>query len=152
MLPRLLDGQLLGLKSLIWTQLIVIPAIPLLVVLEMLNSGSVNLKCTQYAIQTTRVVHGKARKTFSFPVNEVTQFQYVEEPNPFNGRSRYLSFVAGGKLIKCLTGLKRAEAKLILNELDRMGFDVVRTPAMSITVQGEQSAGRPGPGDRSSPR
>lgn len=138
-LPATLNDQSLVLKSLIWMQLIFLPVLPLLIVWEMLYSGSVNLKCTRDTVQATRMVCGKVRRIFFFPKNEVTRFQYVDGFNPLNGRSGYLSFFVGERSIKCLPGLKCVEAQLVLNELERMGFDVVSNPAMSGMVQMEQS-------------
>jgi hypothetical protein len=138
-LPATLNDQSLGLKLLVWMQLIFLPVLPLLIVWEMLYSGSVNLKCTRDAVQLTRMVFGKVRRNLSFSKNDVTRFQYVDGFNPLNGRSGYLSFFVGERLIKCLPGLKCVEAQLILNELERLGFDVVSSPAMSGMVQMEQS-------------
>jgi hypothetical protein len=139
MLPATLNNQSLIPLSMIWMELIVLPIFPLLIVWETLYSGTVNLKCTRDTIQTTRMVFGKVRRILSFPKSEVTRFQYVDGFNPLNGRSGYLSFFVGERLFKCLPGLKCVEAQLILNELERMGFDVVNNPAMSGMVQIERS-------------
>jgi hypothetical protein len=138
-LPATISDQSLGLKLLVWMQLIFLPVLPLLIVWEMLYSGAVNLKCTRDTVQTTRMVFGKVRRILSFPKNDVTRFEYVDGFNPLNGRSGYLSFFVGERIIKCLPGLKCVEAKLILNELERMGFDVVSNPALATMVQIEQS-------------
>jgi hypothetical protein len=113
--------------------------LPLTLALGVLYSGTVNLSCTQDKVQTTWMRLGKVKRVLSFPKNEVTRFQYVDGFNPFSGRSSYLCFSVGERLIKCLPGLKCVEAQLILNELERMGFDVVSNPAMSGMVQMEQS-------------
>jgi hypothetical protein len=104
-----------------------------------LYSGAVNLSCTQDEVQATWIRFGKVKRVLSFPKNEVTRFQYVDGFNPFSGRSSYLCFSVGERSVKCLPGLKCVEAQLILNELERMGFDVVNNPAMSGMVQMEQS-------------
>ncbi|MGA9669771.1 MAG: hypothetical protein WBQ94_11205, partial [Terracidiphilus sp.] len=105
--------------------------LPLTLALGVLYSGTVNLSCTQDKVQTTWIRFGKVRRILSFPKNEVTRFQYVDGLNPFGGRSSYLCFSVGERIIKCLPGLKCVEAKLILNELERMGFDVVSNPALA---------------------
>lgn len=127
-LPATLNDQSLALKSLIWMQLIFLPLLPLLIVWEMLYSGTVNLKCTRDTVQVTRMVCGNVRRILSFSKNEVTRFQYVDGFNPFSGRSSYLCFSVGERSIKCLPGLKCVEAQLVLNELERMGFDVESNP------------------------
>jgi hypothetical protein len=87
--------------------------LPLIIALGVLYSGAVNLTCTRDEVQATWIRFGKVK--------------------------RILTFLAGGKLVKCLPGLKCVEAQLILNELERMGFDVVRDPEMPTMVQVEQS-------------
>lgn len=141
-LPATLSNQLLGPKSMIWIELIFLPLFPLSIVWEMFYSGTVNLKCNRDTIWTTRIVCGKVRRILSFPKKDATRFQYVNGFNPLNGRSGYLSFFVGERLIKCLPGLKCVEAQLILKELERMGFDVVSNSAMSGMVQIEQSRRR----------
>jgi hypothetical protein len=113
--------------------------LPLIIALGVLYSGAVNLSCTQDEVQATWIRFGKVKRVLSFPKNEVTRFQYVDGFNPFSGRSSYLCFSVGERSVKCLPGLKCVEAQLILNELERMGFDVVNNPAMSGMVQMEQS-------------
>jgi hypothetical protein len=117
--------------------------LPLIIALGVLYSGAVNLSCTRDTVQATWIRFGKVRRVLSFQGAEVKQVRYVAGSNPFSGRADYLSFLAGGKLVKCLFGLKSVEAQLILNELERMGFDVVRDPEMSTMVQVEQSRRKP---------
>jgi hypothetical protein len=46
---------------------------------------------------------------------------------------------AAGKRIKMLYGLKSVEANKILNELQRLGFDVSRDPGMPMMVEMEEA-------------
>ena len=85
------------------------------------------------------MVCGKVRRVLTFPKKNVTRFQFVDGFNPLNGRSGHLSFFVGERSVECLPGLRCVEAQLILNELERMGFDVVSNPAMSGMVRMEQS-------------
>jgi hypothetical protein len=136
-LPATLNNQPLISKSMIWMELIVLPVFPLLIVWEILYSGTVNLKCTQDSVQITRLVWGKVRRVLSFPKSKVARFEYVEGMKLSSARSSYLRFFAGERMIKCLPGLKCTQAQLILNELERVGFDVLRDSEQPVNDSDE---------------
>jgi hypothetical protein len=113
--------------------------LPLIIALGVLYSGTVNLSCTQDKVQTTWIRLGKVKRVLSFSKADVTQFQYSDLFNPLSGRSSYLSFLVGGKIVKCLPGLKQTEAKMILNALRQIGYDVVNEPQPADTAEIEKS-------------
>jgi hypothetical protein len=54
--------------------------------------------------------------------------QYVAESVPLIGSPGLLCLSIGNRQVNVLPGLKCVEAMLILEELEQLGFDVVRDP------------------------
>ena len=116
--------QMTRIFSLLW------PSLPLLLVLQTLYPGEADLRCTTEAVQVTRMFWGRVMRVQSFPVADVRRVQYVTDASPWFGRPSCLGFLAAGKQVTCLLGLKCTEAQRILDELQRLGYDVVRNPEM----------------------
>ncbi|MGA3371465.1 MAG: hypothetical protein ABSC48_06845 [Terracidiphilus sp.] len=112
-------------------------ACPLIWALRVLYPMVIDLQCTGESIRLTHMRWGKAKLTRSFAKEDIRRIQYIAAEPLFSPAS--LGFIAKGKKITCLTGLKCIEAQRILDELQRMGFDVVRNPAMPVMIQMEQS-------------
>jgi hypothetical protein len=60
--------------------------------------------------------------------SEITKVQYVAESVPLSGSPGLLCLSIGNRQVNVLPGLKCVEAMLILEELEQLGFDVVRDP------------------------
>lgn len=122
-----------------WGLLSICAIAPLLIALTVLYPGDVDLLCTRESVRVTRRHWGRVRRVLVFPAADVRRFKYVSGTFPWFGSPGHLRFLAAGKQVTCLPGLKSIEAQLILDELQKMAFDVERDPEMSIWVQMEKS-------------
>jgi len=124
------------------------PALPLVLVLRSLYPGQDELRCNEESAQLTHRFLGKARGVRIFPSADVKRIQYVAQTYPWFGPPACLGFLVNGRQVTCLPGLRCIEAKRILEELKRMGFDVISNPDMPVMIQME-AGGRGGwPGCR----
>jgi hypothetical protein len=108
-------------------------------ILRYLLVGIHNLRCTRDGLDVIDVFHGRKEKTRLFPRAEVKRVRFGAVSYSKYGATCGLIFTAAGKNIKTLSGLKCIEAQEILDELQRLGYDVVHDPAMPMMVEMEQS-------------
>lgn len=137
--PHFPSDQSIVISVLIAASRLSLPFWPLLIVSVALYSGTINLNCTRESVQTTWKRFGKVKRILFYPRAEVKRFQYSGAPNPLNGRSGYLGFVANGKVVKCLPGIKSVEAQLVLVALKQMGYDVACDPQLENEARVESS-------------
>jgi hypothetical protein len=118
--------------------------VPVLIVFAIFLPGFLlsqdhNLRCTRNALEVIDVLHGRTRRTRSFQRSEIKDIRFGVV-SPFSKYSSCgLIFTVAGKNIKSLYGLKCVEAQKILNELQRLGYDVSFDPDMPMAVEMEQS-------------
>jgi hypothetical protein len=108
-------------------------------VLQYLFGGVHNLRCTRESLDVVDIVHGRIRRTRSFPQSEVKRVRFAAVSYSKYGAITGLVFTAAGKNIKTLYGLKCVEAQQILYEIQRLGYDVEHDVAMPMMVEMEQS-------------
>lgn len=101
--------------------------------------GVHNLRCTRENLEVIDVFHGRAKKTRSYKRSDVTGISFGTVSFSRYGATGGMIFEAAGKRIKALYGLKCVEAQKLLNELQRLGFDVCRDPGMPMMIEMEQS-------------
>lgn len=98
-----------------------------------------NLRCTSEGIEVIQVRLGREVRRRWFPKAEMMRVRFAADDLPWFGSPSYLGFRAGEKDVLVLRGLQSVEAQLILNEVQRLGFDVVRDVGMRMRVEIEQS-------------
>jgi len=126
-------------RSLGWIPSLLLSMLPLILAADILYPDTNNLRCTREHVEVTRLLFGKVRNTLSFSTVDVKQVRYVDSFGFLLGPPARLEFQAGGKQVKCLQGLKCVEAQRILDEFERMGFDIVRDPRMPVMLEMERS-------------
>ena len=98
-----------------------------------------NLRCTRERLEVLDVFQIRAPKTRTYPCSDVKQIAFSAVSFSKYGSINGLAFEACGKRVKMLYGLKSVEAKIILDELERLGFDVFHDVAMPMMIEMEQS-------------
>jgi hypothetical protein len=103
---------------------------------------TVELRCTSEALEIKRMFRQQVRRKRSYARADVKRIQFSSDYAPWWLRATHasLTFLAEGNPVSCLTGLKSVEAQRILNQLRRMGFDVVQDVALPMAVEMEQSS------------
>lgn len=122
--------------SLIW------PAAPLLFALRALYPGLDSFLCTQESLEVKHTLWGKARNVRVFQAADVTRLQYVVEIFPWLGTAGCMGFLARGKQVTCLSGLKHSDVRMILTKLGELGYDVVPEPEIPTEDQFEESSNK----------
>jgi hypothetical protein len=106
--------------------------------LSQLRKGYNDLKCTRTNLEVINTFRGQARSTQSFLKADVKQIKFgalsTFSTRPLMG----LVFTAGNKQVKILEGLKCVEAQKILDQLQHLGYDIVRDVAMPMMVEMEE--------------
>ena len=100
--------------------------------------GKNNIRCTRESLQVVRVVRGRTAGSWTFPIELISAITYSVFSSSRYGNTCGLAFSVQSNKVKTLAGLKIVEAKKILDELDRLGFSVVRDVAMPMMVEMEQ--------------
>jgi hypothetical protein len=119
---------------LFWTAVILI-----ILALFAFFSSNNNLHCTRDKLDVIRVSCGRKNKIISYPEFEVKQIQFGVVTYSRYGGIGGLIFTSSGKRIKLLRGLKCVEAQKILDELQRLGYEIVRDAGMPMMVEMELS-------------
>ncbi len=101
--------------------------------------GIHNLRCTRENIEVIDVIRGRTRRVRSYPRDSVKGIRYGGVSFSMYSSICGLILEVEGKPVKTLYGLKCVEAKKILDELQRLGFNVCHDPAMPMMVEMEQS-------------
>jgi hypothetical protein len=122
--------------SIPWVLLSICAITPLFFALRALYPGPDGLVCTRDSVRITRTSRREARNVRVFQIADIKRLQYVAEIFPWFGAAGCLGFLAKGKQVTCLSGLKRIDVQMILAELQGMGYDVVSDPE---TIGGYQS-------------
>lgn len=86
-----------------------------------------------------RVVCSKVRGTRSFPRECVKRIRFGQVAYSRYGGTTGLIFTVDGKQEKILYGLECIEAQKILDELQRLGYDIVRDVGMRMMVEMAES-------------
>lgn len=101
-----------------------------------------NLQCTREYLELVDVVRGRVRQTRQFTRAEVERIHFGTVRQSQYGSTGGLIFNVAGKRIKTLYGLKCVEAQRIIDQLQRLGFDVWHDPGMPMMVEIELSRRR----------
>jgi hypothetical protein len=126
-----------------WALLCICAIAPLLFALGALFPSVDELLCARETISITRTLRGKGRDVRTFQIADVRRLQYISEMFPWLGAAGCLGFLASGKQITCLSGLKHGDARIILDELRRLGFDVVHNADAAAEGQFDEGSGEP---------
>ena len=97
--------------------------------------GSKDLHCTRDTLEVIQVARGKVRNKWLFPKSSVKAIGFAPVSYSKYGSTCGLVFKVQGKKVKTLVGLECPEAQIILQQLDRLGFDVVNDVAMPMMVE-----------------
>jgi len=108
-----------------------------LATIRFLSLGTHNLRCTVNNLEVIDTVRGKIKKTRTYPLADVKRIRFG--PVALFGFITGLIFDAAGKPARVLFGLRCVEARMILDEFQRLGFDVQRDPGMPMMVEMEDS-------------
>lgn len=101
--------------------------------------GVHNLRCTRENLEVIDVVCGQTERTWSYPRSDVKGIRFGTVSFSRYGSTGGLMFEVEGKRIKALYGLKCIEAQKILDELQRLGFDISQDVGMPMMIEMEQS-------------
>jgi hypothetical protein len=101
--------------------------------------GIHDLRCTRDGLAVIDVFHGRKTKTRFFPRAEVRRVRFGAVSYSKYGATCGLIFTAADKSIKTLSGLKCIEAQEILDELQRLGYNVVHDPTMPMMIEMERA-------------
>jgi len=99
------------------------------------SQGSKNLHCTRDNLEVIQVARGKVRNKWAYPKDSVKRVGFAPVSYSRYGSTCGLIFRAQGKKVKTLVGLECPEAQIILQQLDRLGFDIVHDVAMPMVVE-----------------
>lgn len=94
-----------------------------------------NIRCTPETLQVIRITRGKEKESWSFPREEVGPISYTVFSSSRYGSTCGLQFAVQSQRVRVLSGLEIIEAQLLLNELSRLGYEVVRDIAMPMAVE-----------------
>jgi hypothetical protein len=125
-----------------WLLLSICAIAPLLFALRAVYPGTDGLLCTRESVEVKRTLQGKVKDVRVFQMTDVKRLQYVAEIFPWLGTAGCLGFLAKGKQVTCLSGLKHSDVRIVLAELEGMGFDVVPEPEMPAEGHFEEESGR----------
>lgn len=101
--------------------------------------GVHNLHCTRGKLEVIDVIRGRTKRVRSYPLTEIKGITFGAVSFSRYGATGGLIFEVGEKRIKALYGLKCIEAQKVLDELQRLGFDVCRDVGMPMMIEMEQS-------------
>jgi hypothetical protein len=104
--------------SLVW------PAIPLLWALIAMFPPSGDLRCTPKELQITRRFLGRTKPKV-YAALDIRRIQFVEQQFPWPS---CIGLFAAGRRLKCVPGIDRAQAQVVLNGLQRFGFGIAASP------------------------
>jgi hypothetical protein len=107
--------------------------------LRYLFNGVHNLRCDRNNLEVIDIFPGRTKRTRSYNQSEVSGIRFGAVSFSRYGANGGLIFEVAGKKIKLLYGLKCIEAQKILDELQRLGFNVLHDPGMSMMIEMEQS-------------
>jgi hypothetical protein len=134
LLAAVFIGYLLNRSSPFWILVIIAMA-----GLQYWFRGVHNMRCTRETLEVTDVSPGRANRIKSYARTDVKEVRFGEVAVSKYGGTGGLIFQVADKQIKTLYGLKPIEAQRILNELQRLGFDVYQDPGMPMMVDMEKS-------------
>ncbi len=95
------------------------------------------LHCTRESLEVINISRGKVRRARAFQKTDVMQIQFGAVSFSKYGAINGLIFKAAGRKVKIFSGLKSPEAQKILDELHRLGYDVLRDVGMPMMVEME---------------
>jgi hypothetical protein len=98
-------------------------------------SGSKNLHCTRDNLEVIQVSRGQVRDKWLYPKDAVKNIRFAPVAYSKYRTTCGLVFTVQGKKIKTLRGIESPEAQIVLKQLDRLGFDVVRDVGMPMMVE-----------------
>lgn len=101
--------------------------------------GVHNLRCTRENLEVIDIFYGRTRRTRSYKRNDVSGTRFGAVSLSKYGPTGGLIFEVAGSRIKALYGLRCVEAQKVLDELQRLGFDVCRDPGMPMMIEMDQS-------------
>jgi hypothetical protein len=101
-------------------------------------TGVHNVQCTREMVEVTDILFGRVKRT-TYARTEVKEVRFGTVSVARYGSVNGLIFEVAGKPIKTLYGLRSIEAQRILDELQRLGFNVYSDPGMPMMVDIEKS-------------
>jgi hypothetical protein len=101
-------------------------------------TGVHNVRCTREMVEVTDILPGRVKRT-TYARAEVKEVKFGAVSIARYGSVNGLIFEVAGKPIKTLYGLRSIEAQRILDELQRLGFNVYSDPGMPMMVDIEKS-------------
>jgi hypothetical protein len=99
-----------------------------------LRKGDIGLHCTREKFELLNIFRGQVRSVQSFAKVDVKQIQFGG--TTFSTVPGIVYSIAGKKT-QIFKGIKCVEAKEILDQLDRLGYDVLHDVAMPMMVEME---------------
>jgi hypothetical protein len=120
-----------------WIGLLLCALLPIGWTTQALYPQSRDIVCTRSSILVTQKLWLRGVRTRCFAREYVSRLQFVQPDLPWFDTPSYLGFRAAGKPCACLPGLKCIEAQRVLDELERLGYDTLRNPHMSVMIQME---------------
>ncbi len=115
--------------------LIPLPAILALGYLSSQFRAKDDIVCTRESFQVIRKLRGKVVGESTFPKHLVGPIRFATFSASRTGSVCGLLFSVEGKKVKSLAGLEIVEADLILRNLDRLGYSVVRDVSMPMAIE-----------------
>jgi hypothetical protein len=97
--------------------------------------GNSNIHCTCDNIEVIRVSMGRVRNQQLYPKDTVKGIRFAPVFYSKYGSICGLVFTVRGKKFKILYGLESPEAQIILEQLRRLGFDVIQDVGMPMMVE-----------------
>jgi hypothetical protein len=103
-----------------------------------LLGGRQVLRCTRGRMEIIDIDFGRVWRRRFFARTKVREIVFGAAGFTLGSR-RGLSFLTAGKRVRLFPGLKAPEAERVLNEMKRLGFEVVRDPHLVRMVELEQT-------------
>jgi len=101
--------------------------------------GVRNLRCTRENLEVIDVFRGRAKRTRSYRRGDVGGIRFGSVSFSRYGPTGGLISEVAGKRINTLYGLRCIEAQKVLDELQRLGFNVCHDPGMPMMIEMEES-------------
>lgn len=104
---------------------LLLPVVIMSVIWFGLYPRRIDLYCTKLYVELRRKRQSTANEARKYPSTHIQKVKYAHAEIPWIGRPSHLSFSVKDKWIACLPGLRPMEGNEILNQLKRLGYDVI---------------------------
>ncbi len=92
-----------------------------------------NVRLTPQRLEILETVRGKVTATTDYSIEQVKRLRFAAVS--FRGRTAGLVFEAAGKKVTALHGLRSPEARRILKDAQRLGFETEYDPGTAMMVE-----------------